>query len=135
MQRFKILPQSTYPGPLALLDSDQSDSSYDPDEDCGDPLEMFVEDWALSLGREDTISLGLFLTFNLVKLFNFTKLLNILESDCTLCQWRVDFLKENCIPDNLQGKYQRSSVLWESEVLNIKAFNIFDSAVILPVGE
>lgn len=45
-------------GRAPLLDSDQSDSSYDPDDDCGDSLEMFVEDWARSLGREDTISLG-----------------------------------------------------------------------------
>lgn len=104
-----------------------SHSSYDPEE-TDDPIEMFVTDWSRSLSREDTIALGLFLSFHLVKMFNFTKTkaaenagVMMGKSDRAIRQWRIEFLKENCIPDNLQGKYQRSGVLWASEELNLKA--------------
>ena len=58
------------------MESDHSDSTYNPQEDMSSDartfIEKFVEDWVLSLDREDTISLGIFLTYHLVHLLNFT---------------------------------------------------------------
>lgn len=100
-------------------------------EDSEDPnviLEQFIEEWVMCLGREDTISLSLFLTYHFVKLFNFTKTkaaeyagMMIRKTDCSVRQWKQDFLDNKGIPDNKQGKYQRTGVLWSSEELNWKA--------------
>ncbi len=43
------------------------------------------------------------------------------KSDRTIRQWKADFLQHGSIPDNKQGKYQRSGVLWSSEDINKKA--------------
>ena len=108
------------------------DPSYDPDEelsaDANLILERFVEDWILTLDRDDKVSLGLFLCYHLQHLFNFTQTkaaeyvgVMLGKSDCTIRQWCHDFIESGEVPESKQGKYQRSGVLWSSEELNEKA--------------
>ena len=40
------------------------------------------------------------------------------KSDRTICQWKADFLEHGSIPENKQGMYEHSRVLWSSEELN-----------------
>ena len=55
-------------------ESDRSDATFDPDQEatCSTDaiLEQFVEDWLLTLDRDNIISLSLFLTYNLKSLLN-----------------------------------------------------------------
>ena len=108
------------------------DPSYDPDEelsaDANFILERFVEDWILTLDRDDKVSLGLFLCYHLQHLFNFTQTkaaeyvgVMLGKSDRTIRQWRHDFIESGEVPESKQGKYQCSGVLWSSEELNEKA--------------
>ena len=112
--------------------SEPSDGNYSPTEDMREDLgateEQFVENWALSLYRDDTVSLALFLTSHLTHLLNFTSTkaaelaaIMIGKSDRTIRQWRTDFGVHKAIPDSMQGRYQRTGVLWSSESLNSKA--------------
>ena len=108
------------------------DPSFDPEEELrANPelkLEEFVEDWVLTLSRDDKISLGLFLFFHFQRLLSFTQekaaeYAQIMtgRSERTVRQWARDFLEHGEIPENKQGKYQRTGVLWSSEELNDKA--------------
>ena len=47
------------------------------------------------------------------------------RSERTVRQWFCDFLEHGEIPDNKQGKYQQTGVLWSSEELNQKATKFF----------
>jgi hypothetical protein len=118
--------------PESSLLSDDSDFSYDPDVDVlSDPvavLEHFLEDWVLSLDRDDTISLGLFLVYHLEHTLGIPKTkaaefsgMMLGKADRTIRQWRAEFTEHGSIPDNKQGKYQRSGILWSSEDLNRRA--------------
>ena len=116
----------------ALRDTDDtSDFTFDPDFDsCGashGSLGRFVEDWLLSLDRDTTVSLSLFLTYNLVNLMNVTVtkaaeyvgiMLN--KSERTVRQWHSDFREYGYILDSKQGTYQRTGILWSNESLNKK---------------
>lgn len=113
-------------------DSEESDGSYNPDEDLSADdnlkLEKFSEEWLVSLDRDDRLSLGLFLSYHLRAMFNFTVTnaaeyagLMVGRSEQTVRKWRKDFLANGEIPECKQGKYQRSGVLWGSEDLNRKA--------------
>lgn len=91
-------------------------------------LETFVENWVLTLDRDDTISLGLFLFHHLTVTLNIPKTkaaefcgMMTSKADWTIRQWNADFFKHGSIPDNKQGKYQCSRVLWSSKDLNWKA--------------
>ena len=71
----------------------------------------------ITLDRENTISLSLFLTFHLERMLNFSQtnsaeLVSIMlgKSDRTIRQWRSEFNKGGEIPENRQGRYQRSGV-------------------------
>ena len=110
-------------------ETDCSDATFDPEQDAGAQavLTQFVEDWVLTLDRENTISLPLFLTYNFVSLFNFsyTKAaeyvgIMISKSERTVRQWHTDFRENSAILDSKQGRYQRSGILWSSEQLNKK---------------
>lgn len=125
-------PEQSVPPTSDPLDStDDSDYSYDPDADVSVDavvLETFVENWVLSLDRDDTISLGLFLFHHLTVTLNIPKTkaaescgMMTSKVDRTIRQWNADFFKHGSIPDNKQGKYQCSGVLWSSEDLNRKA--------------
>ena len=96
-----------------------SDATFDPDNElASDPtllLEQYVEEWCVSLNREDKISLGLFITFHLERLMNFTQTnaaeytaIMIGKSDRTIRQWKSDFMSHGEIPNNKQGHYQRT---------------------------
>ena len=105
-----------------------SDGSYSPteamQEEAGAAVELFME---LSLNREDTISLSLFLTFHLAQLLNFTSTkaaeyatIMVGKSDRTIRQWRADFEVNKAIPGSQQGHYQRTGVLRSAKSLNTK---------------
>ena len=107
------------------------DASYDPQEelsaDANLLLEQFVEDWVLTLDREDKISLALFLCYHFQHLLNFTQTraaeyagVMLGKLDRAIRQWRQDFIQHGEVPESKQGKYQRSGVLWSSEELNEK---------------
>ena len=91
-------------------------------------LEQFVEEWVLSLNRDDKVALGLFLTYNLQHTLNFTAtrsaeyaVIMMGTSERTIRQWRSNFLANGEILQNKQGRYQRQGILWSSEELNKKA--------------
>lgn len=115
--------------PLEL--SEDSDCSYDPDADVAVDevkMETFLENWVLSLDRDDTISLGLYLLHHLTVTLNIPRTkaaefagMMMGKADRTIRQWKADYVNHGSIPDNKQGKYQRSGVLWSSEDLNRKA--------------
>ena len=103
------------------------DSSMKSDTD--HMVESFCENWVLHLERDDRVSLGLFLSFQLVRQLNLGETqaaelagLMIDKSDRTLREWRSQFFENGGeIPEGKQGKYQRSGVLWSNEDLNRKA--------------
>ena len=115
------------------------DPSYDPEQDLSEnidlKLEQFVEEWVLHLDRDDKISLSLFICFHLEKIFQFTQTnaaeyasIMLGKSDRTIRQWRTDFTANNGeIPENKQGRYQRTGILWSSEELNKKATRFIQS--------
>lgn len=126
------MPPTVPPTSDPLEQTDESDYSYDPDADvcvAAVALETFVENWILSLDRDDTISLGLFLLHHLTDTLKIPKTkaaefcgMMMSKADRTIRQWNADFFNHGgSIPDNKQGKYQRSGVLWSSEDLNRKA--------------
>ena len=109
--------------------TDPEDTTFDPEEELAlNPtlkLEQYLEDWVLSLDRDDKISLGLFLCYNLQHTLNFTSTeyaaMMMGRSDRTVWQWRADFLKNGEILGNKQGRYRRKGLLWSNEALNKKA--------------
>ena len=81
-------------------ETNYSDVTYDLEQDASTQsvLTQFVEDWVATLNRENTISLALFLTYNLTSLLNFsyTKAAQysgfmINKSERTIRQWHSDF--------------------------------------------
>lgn len=91
-------------------------------------LELYVDEWVTSLDRDDNISLGLFLTYNLENALQYpsTKAaecaaIMLGKSERTVWQWRTDFLENGEILHNKQGRYQRTGLLWSNEELNKKA--------------
>lgn len=89
-------------------------------------MENFCEDWVLQLDRDDKVSLGLFLSFQLSKHFGCgetkaAELAGVMvgRSDRTIREWRSS--NDGCIPDSSQGRYERSGVVWRNEALNKKA--------------
>ena len=116
------------------LDTDDEavDPSFDLDSSLKSDVEhlqdSFCDDWISHLEREDRVSLGLFLCFQLSKHFDLgdTKAAELAgmmvgRSDKTVREWRKHFVEEGEIPESKQGKYQRSGVLWSDESLNRKA--------------
>lgn len=83
----------------------------------------------MQLERDDRVSLGLFLCFQLSQQLEVgdtraSELAGLMigKSDRTIREWRTHFLgHDGEIPENKQGMYQRSGVLWTSERLNLKA--------------
>ena len=85
------------------LDEDSNlDPTFNPEEELtSNPnlrLEQFVEEWALSLDREDRIALGLYLSFHFERLMNFTQYqsadyagIMLGKSERTIRQWLSDY--------------------------------------------
>ena len=120
--------------PEDALDTD--DEAVDPSFDLDSSLksdvdhleENICEEWVTHLEREDRVSLGLFLCFQLSKHFDLgeTKAAELAgmmvgRSDKTVREWRKQFLENGEVPESKQGKYQRTGVLWSDEGLNSKA--------------
>jgi len=130
--------ESTFVGLATMSDDalDTEDETVDPTFDVDSSMksdidhvsECFCEDWVCHLGRDDRVSLGLFLCFKLSKLLDLgetkaAELAGIMigKSDKVVREWRSYFTQNGEIPQSQQGGYQRSGVLWTNEDLNKKA--------------
>ena len=85
--------------------------------------ESFCEDYVLQLDHDQRVGLGNFLSFQKYFSTGSTKSaeydgMMIDRSDKSVRAWKSSFLETGVIPDNKQGKYQRSGVFWSSENLN-----------------
>jgi len=116
---------------------DTSNDCVDPDFDLESSMksessyivDKFCEEWLAQLSREDVVSLGLFLSFQLQSLLETTKTrateyaaILIGKSMNTVFAWQDSFYEnEGSLVDHQQGRYQRSGVLWSNENLNSKA--------------
>ena len=117
------------------LDTDEEsvDPTFDLDSsmksDVDHIVESFCEDWVSHLDRDDRVSLGVFLCFQLSKQLGLGETraaeltgMMIGKSERAVREWRKDFLENDGeIPEGKQGRYQRSGVMWSSEDLNKKA--------------
>ena len=103
------------------VSDDGEDSTFDHNEEVKAnrllQLEQYVEEWELSLDRDDRISLGLFLAYNLQYTLNFTATkvceyaaIMMGRSEHSIWKWRSDFLENSEILENKQGHYQRSGL-------------------------
>ena len=89
----------------------------------------YLTDWIASLSRDDLLSVSILLWHVLVGILGLKvtyaaeTIGNLLgRSDRTVRDWRTTFNFNNgSFPDTLQGKYQRTGVVWQSEELNKKA--------------
>ena len=99
-----------------------ADPSFDLDasmkSDVEHLAENFCEDWVSHLKRDDRVSLGLFLCFQLTKHLDLwdTKAAEIAgmmlgRSDKTVREWHKQFLEDGEIPVSKQGKYQQSGLV------------------------
>ena len=104
-----------------VLDTDDEavDPSFDLDSSMKSDVdhleESLCEEWVSHLKREDRVSLGLFLCFQLSKHFNLGEIkaaelsgMMVGRSDKTVREWRKQFLESGEVPESKQGKYQRS---------------------------
>ena len=90
---------------------------------------MFVDDWLLTLDRDNKKLLAMFLCDHLVSRFQFTETNAATlaaelthKTDRTVCQWHTDFVaNDGVMPESKQGCFQRSGVLWSNEDLTQKA--------------
>ena len=103
-------------------EDEEKDPTFDLDssmkQDIDHVTDSFCEDWATHLDRDDRVSLGLFLYFQLTKLLNMGELkaaelaeMMIGKSERTVREWRSYFMENGEIPECKQGKYQRTGVL------------------------
>ena len=106
--------------------TDSSDQDYDPaieiEQNPNLKLETFLEEWVLSLDRDDTISLLDFhlkalLRVNATTAAEYTSIM-MGKSEKTIRTWYFDNGTE--IKENMQGRYQRRGLLWSNKDLNMK---------------
>ena len=113
-------------------DDEEVDASFSIDSsiksDIDHVKDTFCENWVGQLERDDLVSLGLFLTFQLSNLLQkketeAAELAGIMigKSDRTIREWKAKFLETGEIPESKQGHYRRTGVLWNNEDLNKKA--------------
>ena len=114
-------------------DDETADPTFDLDasarSDTALQLESFCENWMLQLDRDDRLSLGIFLVYNLKVHMGkgeteAAELAGMMvgRSERTIHDWQSRFIANDFIlPDSKQGQYQRSGVLWKDEELNRKA--------------
>ena len=94
-----------------------------------DILGDFAEDWLETLDKDEIKSVSLFLCYHFVHAFSFTETKAaeyaasmMKKSDRTVRRWRSALIdNDGVLPESEQGRYQRSSVLWQNEELNKKA--------------
>ena len=91
-------------------------------------LKVFAEDWLETLDKDEIKSISLFLCYHFIHTFSFTepKLAEcgtsmVKKSNRTVRRWRSALINnDGVLPESEQGRYQRSSVLWQNEELNKK---------------
>ena len=92
-------------------------------------VESFCENYVLQFNRDERVELGLFLCFQLEKHLGLgdtkaAELAGMMVGRCdkSVRAWRSQFYANGGeLPENKQGKYQRTEILWSSEDLNRKA--------------
>ena len=92
-------------------------------------LGKFSNEWLEGLDKDDTRSLALFLSYQLVHMFSFTETnaaeysaAIVQKSERTVRRWRSAVIEnDGVLPESQQGRYQRSGVLWNNEEFNQKA--------------
>jgi hypothetical protein len=110
-------------------EDEEKDPTFDLDsslkEDKDHITDAFCEDWATHLDRDDRVSLGIFLYFQLLKVLSMGEVkaaevagMMIGKSERIIREWRSHFLENGEIPECKQGMYERSGVLWTNEELN-----------------
>ena len=114
-------------------DDETVDPTFDLDvsaqSDTAHQLESFCENWVLQLDRDDRMSLGIFLAYNLKAHLGKGETeaaelagLMVNRSERTIHDWQSKFVANDFVlPDSKQGQYQRSGVLWKDEELNRRA--------------
>ena len=92
-----------------------------------DILGDFAEDWLETLDKDEIKSISLFLCYHFVHAFSFTETKAaeyaasmMKRSDRTARRWRSALIDDGVLLESEQGRYQRSSVLWQNEELNKK---------------
>ena len=96
--------------------------------DIGHVKDTFCENWVGQFERDDLVSLGLYLTFQLSNLLQKKETevgeiagIMISKSDRTIWEWKAKFFETGEIPESKQGHYRRTGVLWSNKDLNKKA--------------
>ena len=124
-------PSSSITEELAVT-PDATETQESDEMQPSDPHELlgrFAKEWVESLDRDDTKSLALFLSYQLVDVFSFSKTnaaeyaaAMVHKTDRTVRQWRSGVIENNgVLPESQQGRYQRNGVLWNNEELNKRA--------------
>ena len=111
-------------GDVDLPDS-SCDENSDDEVDVSELVEEYTQEWVNGLDRDD-MSLSITLHHLLVvklqlKKTDASKLITELigKGERTVREWRATFTaNKGSFPDILQGKYQRTGVLWHNEELN-----------------
>ena len=94
-----------------------------PDRDVNAFIEDYARDWVNGLDRDDLRSLSIYLLVCLLQLgaTDASKWIADVSGKCerTIREWRATFVaNKGSFPDTMQGRYQRTGVLWHNEELN-----------------
>ena len=92
-------------------------------------IHLYCNEWIDDLHQDDHMSLTIVFHHLLVTTLHFplTRASQLIaelvgKSDCAVKDWRATFLTNSgSFLETLQGRYQRTSVLWQNEDLNKKA--------------
>ena len=98
----------------------------DMEADTDKLMQMFGEEWVLTLARDDVQALSILLRFAFVSklgvpILTAARVTGELlgKSERTIREWWSGFIDNDCtFSGTLQGAYQRSGVLWSNEELN-----------------
>lgn len=109
--------------------SSSSDRDQTVSSDVSELMASYSQEWVSSLGRDNQLALSIFLHYVLVNNYGVQSTpasqqigQYIGVSGRTVREWKSTFVEnEGSFPTTLQGKYQRSGVLWSDEKLNKKA--------------
>ena len=110
----------------------ENDDDFQPENEVLDDetmIHLYCSEWIDDLHRDDLMSLTIVLHHLLVTTLHFplTRAAQLIaeligKSDRTVRDWRATFLANSgSFPETLQGRYQRTGILWQNEELNKKA--------------
>ena len=113
----------------SLSDYESENDDFQPENEVLDDetmIHLYCE-WIDDLHRDDLMSLTIVLHHLLALHFPLTRATQLIaelvgKSDRTVWDWRATFLANSgSFPETLQGRYQRTGILWQNEELNKKA--------------